>query len=111
MPLDHAPFGMIGLETSVGLTIRELVKPKILSWAAMVEKMSTAPARIVGLQNKGVIAEGKDADITIIDPDKEWVFKKEGIVSKSKNSPFIGQKMVGAVETTIYGGKVVYQAE
>ncbi|OGX27796.1 MAG: dihydroorotase [Omnitrophica WOR_2 bacterium RIFCSPHIGHO2_01_FULL_48_9] len=108
---DHAPFGMIGLETSVGLTIRELVKPKILSWAAMVEKMSTAPARIVGLQNKGVIAEGKDADITIIDPDKEWVFKKEGIVSKSKNSPFIGQKMVGAVETTIYGGKVVYQAE
>lgn len=107
---DHAPFGMIGLETAVGLTIRELVKPKILSWTGMVEKMSTAPARIVGLKNKGVIVEGKDADLTLIDPDKEWIFKKEDIVSKSKNSPFIGQTMIGRVEATICGGKVVYQS-
>ena len=108
---DHAPFGIIGFETSVGLTVRELVKPKILSWTQMVEKMSTAPARIVGLKNKGVIEEGKDADITILDPDQEWIFKKEDIVSKSKNSPFIGQTMVGRVDTTIYGGKVSYQAD
>ncbi len=108
---DHAPFGIIGLETSVALTIRELVEPKFLSWTQMAEKMSAAPARIVGLKNKGAIGEGKDADITIIDPDKEWIFKKEEIVSKSKNSPFIGQKMAGRVETTICGGKITYQVE
>lgn len=108
---DHAPFGIIGLETSVGLTVRELVKPKIISWPQMVEKMSAAPARIVGLMNKGVIAEGKDADITIIDPDREWIFEKDEIVSKSKNSPFINDTMVGRVEVTICGGKVSYQVE
>ncbi len=108
---DHAPFGIIGLETSVGLTVRELVKPKVISWRQMAEKMSAAPARIVGLKNKGVIAEGKDADITIIDPDKEWIFKKDEIVSMSKNSPFINQAMVGRVEVTICGGKVSYQVE
>ena len=75
----------------------------------MVEKMSTAPARIVGLINKGEIKEGKDADITIIDPDKEWVFTKDDIASKSKNTPFIGRKLKGTVEYTIYSGKIVYQ--
>lgn len=111
LEFDHAPFGMIGLETSVGLTIRELVRPKIISWTQMVEKMSAGPARIVRLKNKGAIAQGKDADITIIDPEKEWIFKREDIVSKSKNSPFIGEKFTGAVVTTICGGRVAYQAE
>lgn len=106
---EHAPFGIIGLETSVGLTISELVEPGILSWCEMVDRMSTAPARIVGLNNKGVIAEGKDADITIIDPQRKWVFTKEGIVSKSKNSPFIGRSFKGAVDVTICGGRVSYQ--
>jgi len=106
---DHAPFGIIGLETSVGLTISELVRPKILSWCEMVDRMSTAPAKIVGLANKGVIQEGADADITIIDPELEWEFKLEEIVSKSKNSPFIGRKFKGGVDTTIFNGKIVYQ--
>jgi len=106
---DHAPFGMIGLETAVGLTITELVKAKIISWSQMAERMSAAPARVVGLDNKGVIAEGKDADITIIDSDKEWVFKKEDIASKSKNSPFIDRKFTGQVVATICGGKITYE--
>ena len=76
----------------------------------MVEKMSTAPAHIVGLTNKGEIKEGKDADITIIDPDKEWIFSKDDIASKSKNTPFIGRKLKGKVECTIFGGRVVYKA-
>ncbi|MCA9405385.1 MAG: dihydroorotase [Candidatus Omnitrophica bacterium] len=109
--IDHAPFGMIGLETSVGLTVTELVKKDVISWTKMVDLMSTAQARIIGLKNKGVIKEGYDADITIIDPDKEWEFKKEDIVSKSKNSPFIGQKLTGQVSWTIYQGKVSYSAE
>lgn len=107
---DQAPFGIIGLETSLGLTIAELVAPGILSLPQMVEKMSAAPARIVGLSNKGEIREGKDADLTIIDPDKEWIFSLEDIASKSKNTPFIGRKLKGTVEYTIYSGKVVYKA-
>jgi dihydroorotase len=75
----------------------------------MVDKMSTAPARIVGLSNKGAIKTGFDADITIIDPDKEWTVKREGFVSKSKNSPFIGRKLFSQVEYTICAGKVVYR--
>ncbi len=106
---DHAPCGMIGLETSVGLTITELVKSKIISWPKMVEKMSTAPAQIVGIKNKGVIEEGADGDITIIDPDKEWVVNKEDFVSKSNNSPFIGKKLWGKAVVTIYGGKITHQ--
>lgn len=107
---DHAPFGMIGLETSVGLTVTELVSPGVLSWPQMAERMSAAPARIIGLTGKGEIKEGKDADITIIDPDKEWEVRKEDFVSKSKNSPFVGRKLNGCVAVTICQGKVVYQA-
>ena len=107
---DQAPFGMIGLETSVGLTITELVKKKVITYEQMVDKMSTAQAKILGLEDKGVIAEGKDADITIIDPDEIWEVKKEDIVSKSKNSPFYGRKLTGKVTNTICGGKVSYSA-
>lgn len=107
---DQAPFGIIGLETSLGLTIAELVAPGIISLPQMVEKMSAAPARIVGLTNKGEISEGKDADITIIDPDKEWTFTAKDIASKSKNTPFIGRKLKGTVEYTIFSGKVVYKS-
>ena len=106
---DHAPYGMIGLETAVGLTITELVEKKVLSWTQMADRMSAAPARIVGLARKGIIKEGADADITIIDPEKVWEVRKEDIVSKSKNSPFIGRKLKGAVAATIYGGRVTYQ--
>ena len=109
MDYDHAPYGMIGLETAVGLTITELVEKGVLSWPQMAERMSAAPARIAGLNNKGIIKEGADADITIIDPEKVWEVRKEDIVSKSKNSPFIGRKLKGAVAATVYGGKVTYQ--
>jgi dihydroorotase len=106
---DGAPFGLIGLETSLGLTITELVKPGVIDLAQMVDRMSTAPARIVGLANKGTIKVGYDADITIIDPDREWTVTKEGFASKSKNSPFIGRRLKGLVEATIFSGKIVYK--
>jgi dihydroorotase len=107
---DGAPFGLIGLETSLGLTIKELVKPGIIDLPTMVDKMSTAPAKIVGLTSKGVIKEGFDADITIIDENKEWTVTQEGFASKSKNSPFIGWTMTGQVAWTICSGKIVYQS-
>lgn len=106
---DGSPFGLIGLETSLGLTITELVKPGIIDLSKMVDRMSTTPARIVGLANKGVIKSGFDADITIIDPDKEWTVTQEGFISKSKNSPFIGRKLKGRVEYTICSGRLVYK--
>ena len=107
---DGAPFGLIGLETSLGLTITELVKPGIIDLPKMVDKMSSTPARIVGLANKGSIQTGYDADITIIDPQREWTVTREGFVSKSKNSPFVGRKLTGQVEYTICGGRIVYHA-
>jgi len=76
----------------------------------MAEKMSAAPARILGLKTKGAVNESFDADLTIIDPDKEWTLKKEEIASKSKNSPFIGRKFKGKVEMTICGGKISYES-
>jgi dihydroorotase len=111
LEFDNTPFGMIGFETAVGLVIRELVDKKVLSWPQMAEKMSATPACILGLKNKGVIKEGADADITIIDPHREWVFEKEDIVSKSKNSPFIGWKFKGGIDVTICNGKVTYDSK
>jgi dihydroorotase len=106
---DGAPFGLIGLETSVGLTITELVKPGVIDWPSMAERMSAAPAKITGLTSKGIIKEGFDADITVIDEQKSWTVTKEGFVSKSKNSPFIGRTLTGQVQCTICNGKIVYK--
>ena len=106
---DHAPFGIIGLETSAPLTMTELVHPGVLTWEQMADRMSAAPARIVGLENKGWLKEGYDGDVAIIDPNEEWVFTENDIASKSKNTPFIGYKMKGRVKATVFGGKIVYQ--
>jgi dihydroorotase len=105
---ERAEFGKIGLESGLAVSIMELVDKKILSWTEMVNKLSVNPARILGI-NKGVLSVGADADIMIVDPDKEFVLEKKNIVSKSKNSPFIGRKIKGLVEYTIYSGKIVYQ--
>ena len=106
----HAPCGMIGLETAVGLVVTELVDPGIISWEKMVDLMSKAPANILGIEGKGELREGVEADITIIDPEAQWQVKKEDFVSKSKNSPFIGTELKGRVKYTICGGKLVYFA-
>jgi dihydroorotase len=101
---------MIGFETALGLAGRELIEKKYITWSTLVEKMSSNPAKILGLVNKGEVAEGKDADMILVDPDKEWFFRKEDIVSKGKNSPFIDEKLKGRVELTVCGGKITYQA-
>jgi dihydroorotase len=107
---DLAPSGMIGLETAFGLAVTELIRPGVLTWAQLAEKMSAAPARIMGLANKGKIVEGYDADITLVDPKKEVEVTAKDFVSKSSNSPFAGKILTGAVEVTINGGRVVYRA-
>ena len=91
---DYAPFGVIGLETAVAVLATELIANKIIEWKDIAEKMSQHPAQILGLK-KGTLSEGAGADITIVDPDKEWTYKREDIISKSKNSPFLGTKFKG----------------
>ena len=105
--MEKAPFGIVGLETSVALTITELVEPGILTPMQMAEKMSYNSAKVLGI-DKGSLAEGKPADITIIDPDAEYVIDTSTFFSKGKNTPFNGKKVKGLVRATICDGKIAY---
>ncbi len=90
----RAPFGIVGLETAVGLALTALVKPGLLGLMSLVEKFSTNPRRIVHLPLIR-IAEGERANLTLIDPEKEWTVKPEEFMSLSKNTPFSGWKLQG----------------
>ena len=101
-----AAFGIVGIETMAPLTYTALVKTNLLSPLEMVAKMSYHPAKILGL-DKGDLQVGKDADITIIDPNKEYIIDKNSFVSKGRNTPFHGFRVWGEVKATIYQGQVV----
>jgi len=105
---DYAPFGIIGLETALPIVLR-LVEEGVLTLRDVVLKMSVNPARILGI-NKGSIAIGEAADITMIKPGAPWVVDAGNLKSKSRNTPFDGWKMRGLVSYTIVGGRVVYRA-
>ena len=107
---ERAEFGTIGLETELAVAITELIEAGILSWPQLSAKMSWNPSRILGI-NKGTLSVGIDADIVIVDPDKEWTVRKEDFVSRSRNSAFIGRKLKGAVEYTIRNGKIAHKME
>ena len=106
--LEAAPNGIIGFETALAATITNLIEKKLLTYLDMVRLMSYNPAKLLGM-DKGEIAEGKTADLTIFDPEIEYIYEKESIVSKSKNTPWIGKKLKGQVAYTIVDGRVVYQ--
>ena len=110
LSLDEAPFGITGLETAVSLTITALVDTGYITPMQMAEKMSYNPAKIIGL-DKGTLLPGKIADITIINPDIEYVIDSNTFVSLGKNTPFNGKKVKGKVMATIVAGEVVYSAE
>lgn len=105
--LATAPNGIIGFETALAATITNLVSKGYIDYMDMVRLMSYRPAQLLKL-NKGQIKEGMDADITVFDPNVEYVYEKESIVSKSKNTPFIGKKLQGKVKYTIVAGRIVY---
>lgn len=107
-PMEKAPFGIVGLETSAALTYTELVKPGIISMMQMAEKMSYNPAQILGLTEKGSVSEGKIADLVIFDAEKEYRIDTASFASKGKNTPFQGYPVSGEVACTIVDGKVVY---
>jgi dihydroorotase len=117
---DHAPHdpdskdvefpsaanGIVGLETSLPLTLR-LVEEDALTLSQAIERITVNPAKAIGL-NKGTLSVGADADITVIDLNEEWTVEQEKLKSKSKNTPFAGWKMKGRAVATIVGGKRVY---
>ncbi|MDD2703218.1 MAG: amidohydrolase family protein, partial [Candidatus Omnitrophica bacterium] len=103
---DRAEFGVIGLETELAVSITALVHPGLLTWGECIGKLTINPSRILGIP-AGTLGIGKTADLAIIDPDKEWEVKKEGLISKSKNSAFLGARLRSTVEYTICGGEVM----
>ncbi|MHB8170704.1 MAG: dihydroorotase [Thermincolia bacterium] len=103
---NYAPFGMVGLETAVGLVFKELIEPGILTLTEAIAKLTINPAQLLRL-NKGTLSVGADADITIIDPNLEEHVKLEELASKGKNTPFTGWSLKGLPVATIVGGRVV----
>jgi len=107
---DYAANGIIGLETAFALAQTVLVEGGTLSLPQAIAKLSRDPARIFGLP-KGTLSVGADADVTIVDPTREWVVDVKRFASKARNSPFQGWKLRGQVLATIVGGKVVWELE
>ncbi len=104
---DYAPFGITGLETELSLSLMQLYHTRLLSLPDLLAKFTVAPARLLHLA-KGTLAVGADADVTVLDPDQEWVFQPEQSASKSKNSPFYGWRLKGKAVATIVGGQRVW---
>ena len=104
--MTKAPFGIVGLETAVALTVTNLVRTGYLTPLQMAERMSYAPAQIAHI-NAGSIAVGKPADIVIIDPEKKYTICADDFCSKGHNTPFIGQEVYGEVVATISDGKIL----
>ncbi len=107
--LDQAPFGIVGLETCLGLVVTRLIEPGLLDWPTALAKLTINPARVLGI-DKGTLRVGSDADVTIIDPDARWTVDPDKFRSKSRNTPFAGWTLRGRADTVIVGGKKKYQA-
>ncbi|HTD86536.1 MAG TPA: dihydroorotase [Candidatus Binatia bacterium] len=105
---DYAPFGITGFETELPLSLMQLYHTKRLSLSDIIAKFTTAPAKLLKL-SKGMLSVGSDADVTIFDPDAEWVYDRTQSASKSRNSPFHGWNLKGKATATIVGGKLVWR--
>jgi len=105
---ERAEFGTVGLETMLAVAITYLVDSGLLDWLGLARKACLNPAKILGI-DKGTLNIGKDADIVILAPDKEWTVDRQGLVSKSKNSAFLGCRLKGVVEYTLCAGKIAYK--
>jgi len=104
-----APFGIASLECALGLYVKALLEPGILNWPGLIKLMTEKPARIIGV-DKGTLGEGKQADVTIIDPNAEYKIDVDKFCSKSRNCPYHGWTVKGKVEKTIVGGEIRFEA-
>ena len=107
---DRAPFGITGLETALGLAFNELVHKGVIGLERLVEMCSANPAKILRLKDRGTLKPGSIADITIIDPTKQWTFNVADSRSKSRNTPFDGWQFTGKAVATIVGGDLRYSS-
>jgi dihydroorotase len=106
---DAAPFGIIGLETELGIFLDLLVhKHRKIDVVRLIEMYTVEPAHLLGI-NAGTLSVGAPADVTLIDPDLEWTVRVDQFESASRNSPFDGWKLKGRAVRTIVGGKTVWK--
>ena len=108
--LDRAPFGIVGLETALGLVVTRLIEPGHLDWPTALAKMTVNPAQILGI-DRGTLAIGAVADVTVIDPLVRWTVDPNEFLSKSANTPFTGWNLQGRAETVIVGGKIKFSRQ
>ena len=106
--LAKAPNGIIGFETALPAEIMNLIDTNELTYLDLVRLTSYNPAKLLKL-DKGIIGEGKVADLTIFNPDEKYIYTEDMIVSKAKNSPFIGKELKGKVKYTMVGGRIIYE--
>ncbi len=105
---DDAPFGIVGLETALGLGITELVRGGLLTLPQLIDRMSTSPARVFHLPG-GTLRRGSPGDLVIFDPEERWRVDPARFLSKSRNSPFAGRELAGRVLRTVIDGRTVHQ--
>ena len=109
MEFDKAAFGIVGLETSLALTLDQLVHAGHITPSRAVELCSAAPAALLGLAGKkGTLAVGADADLVLVAPDEAWTVEPDKFFSKSRNTPFAGRTLKGKVKQTMVAGTWVY---
>ena len=106
---DYAPFGVTGLETELALSLMQLYHRRLLTLPDLIAKFTVAPARLLRLA-KGTLAVGAEGDVTVLDPDREWVFTAGETAGKSRNSPFHGWRLRGQAVLTVVGGRIVWPA-
>jgi dihydroorotase len=104
---DRAPFGILGFETALALSLEQLVRTGRISLMRMVELFTTGPARVLGIER--ALAAGQPADVTIFSTDRSWTYDAKDSPSKSRNSPFDGRTFKGAPMATIVAGRVVWK--
>jgi dihydroorotase len=105
---ESCPFGILGLETAIGVSLEQLVHPGKISVVRLVELFTTGPARILGL-DRGTLAQGAPADVTIFSTDREWTYDVNKSFSKSRNSPFDGKTFKGGPVATVVAGELVWR--
>lgn len=106
--IDDAPFGIVGLETLIPITVKGLIEPGHQTWPEVIAKLTDVPAKLIRLKDKGTLRAGADADVTLIDPETPWTIDPSKFRSKSKNTPYGGWQVKGRAHTVLVAGEVRY---
>jgi len=110
-PFEDAPFGIVGLETALALYVEALVTPGLIGWERLIELMTIEPARLCGLDQRGLgtLAVGGPGDATVIDPELEWTIGAADLMGKSRNTPFLGRRVKGRAVATVVAGVIRHE--